>query len=71
MTTKLEITGMSCEHCVRAVRGALEEIENLDVEDVTIGSATVSYDPETVNRSRIADAVREEGYEVISEEAEA
>ena len=61
----LIIEGMSCDHCVRAVRRALEETSGVVVRDVTIGSAEIEYDPTTVDSETIADAIEEEGYTVV------
>lgn len=37
----LAIDGMSCSHCVAAVRGALEELDGVRAESVMIGNAVV------------------------------
>ena len=58
----LTIDGMSCSHCLNAVRGALDRVPGVTVEKVTIGSATVSYDPVRVSVEQIVDAVNDEGY---------
>ena len=44
---KVEFTieGMTCEHCVRAVRGRLEHTPGVKVENVQVGTATIEYDP--------------------------
>ena len=63
----LEIEGMSCEHCVRAVRLALEGVEGVRVEEVAIGRATVEYDESRAMRDAIADAVADEGYMVVAQ----
>jgi copper chaperone len=63
METKIEITGMSCGHCVAAVKRALDGVDGVEVREVAIGSATVAYDPATVSRERIAEAIEDEGYE--------
>jgi copper chaperone len=59
----IDISGMSCDHCVVAVRGALETLSGVRVESVTVGAASVQYEPATVTPSQIADAIRAEGYE--------
>ena len=59
----IAIEGMSCGHCVKAVTGALQELGNVDIEQVSIGSATVSYDPNATPVDRIAQAIRDAGYE--------
>lgn len=60
--TTIAIEGMSCGHCVAAVRGALGRIDGVSVEEVKIGSATVSHDPARVPAARLVEAVEEEGY---------
>ena len=52
----LTIEGMSCEHCVRAVRGRLERTDGVKVDDVTIGSAVIDFDPYWSEMDRIIDA---------------
>ena len=61
---KLTITGMSCGHCVSAVDKALKRMEGVEVEQVAIGSATVSYDPATTSTDKITKAIEDEGYTV-------
>ncbi|HUF30176.1 MAG TPA: heavy-metal-associated domain-containing protein [Gemmatimonadaceae bacterium] len=61
-TVTLTIEGMTCEHCVRAVRGALDKVPATEVESVEIGSATVKYDPTLVNEETLVEAVADEGY---------
>ncbi len=59
----LKIEGMSCEHCVKAVRDALAEVPGVDkVEAVNLdsGEAIVAGTPET---EALLAAVREGGYE--------
>ncbi len=63
--TVLNITGMSCAHCVNAVRKELAKLPGVHVEDVQIGSARVSYDPKLVNERALEAAIREAGYTVI------
>jgi len=58
----LDIDGMSCEHCVRAVRRALEQVDGVRVDDVAIGTARVTYDPALASVEEIVDAVNDEGY---------
>jgi len=58
----LTIEGMSCVHCVSAVKGALAQLPGVEVEDVSIGAATLSYDPSKATVDQIVDAVNDEGY---------
>ena len=66
-TVTLNIGGMSCGHCVRAVTRALESVQGVEVEQVGLGTATVRYDPATTSAARIAAAVEDEGYQVVAE----
>ena len=61
---KLELTieGMTCEHCVRAVRGRLEQTPGVKVTDVQVGAATLEYDPAKTNVDDIEEAIADEGY---------
>ncbi len=58
----LALDGMSCNHCVRAVRAALETVPGVTVDDVTIGEARVHYDAAVVSREAIGEALAREGY---------
>ena len=59
---ELTIEGMSCEHCVRAVRGRLERTPGVKVDDVQVGSATVEFDPATTSVDDLEEAIADEGY---------
>ena len=61
---KLEIAGMSCGHCVSAIRGALEALDGVQVEAVAIGSAVLGFDPERTTRPQIEQAISDAGYDV-------
>ena len=58
----LTIEGMSCDHCLRAVRGRLERTPGVAIEQVAIGSATVQYDPAKTSIDDIEEAIADEGY---------
>jgi copper chaperone CopZ len=63
MQLGLTIDGMSCGHCVGRVRQALEAVPGIRIDALTIGSATVSYDPDRTSPAAIACAVTNAGYE--------
>jgi copper chaperone len=58
----LTIEGMTCEHCVRAVRGRLEKTPGVKVNDVQVGSVRLDYDPARTNVDDIEEAIADEGY---------
>lgn len=60
---RLKIEGMTCDHCVKAVREALSAVPGVDrVEDVDRGrgEALIAGEPPT---EALLAALREEGYE--------
>ncbi|MFD2112217.1 CopZ family metallochaperone [Thiorhodococcus fuscus] len=61
MKTKLQVTGMSCMHCVGAVTKALQQVPGVDQAEVSLEDkqavVTGSADPEAL----IA-AIKEEGF---------
>ena len=59
----MKIRGMSCGHCVGAVTGALKKVDGVTVDEVKVGSATMSYDPARTSRAAIAQAITNAGYE--------
>ncbi len=65
MKKTIEITGMSCGHCVHAVREALSNLASVQVEDVAIGKAVILAAPRTTDDA-IRAAIAEEGFTVTS-----
>lgn len=63
-TLELTIGGMSCQHCVRAVREALESVAGVTVSRVDVGRASLTFDASQSSAAIIADAVTDAGYEV-------
>ena len=61
---ELQIDGMSCGHCVSRVQKALTRVEGVHVDQVDVGSARVSYEPDRVSPRRIREAVEEAGFDV-------
>jgi copper ion binding protein len=66
-TTTFKVSGMTCEHCQRAVAaevGAVDGISDVSV-DLTSGAVTVTA-TRPVDRGAIAAAVDEAGYTLVS-----
>ena len=63
-TIELRIEGMSCEHCVAAVRKALQAVPGVTGVEVDLpsGKATVTMDRERAAVEQLVAAVDEEGY---------
>lgn len=62
----MQISGMTCGHCVSSVKKALEAVPGVSVETVALGSAVVEYDPNAVTTDTIRQAVEDEGYAVTA-----
>jgi copper chaperone len=64
--TVIKVEGMSCEHCVKAVHGALTALPGVSdaAVDLDAGTATVEYDDALVGIAEFTEAIEEEGYDV-------
>jgi copper chaperone len=61
-----DISGMSCGHCVKAVDKALQQVDGVTIEHVSIGSATVSFDEKQTDARSIAQVIDDAGYQVVA-----
>jgi copper chaperone CopZ len=59
------VTGMTCDHCVRAVTGELTKLPGVRAVDVDLGTghATVTSD-EPLDSASVVAAIEEAGYEL-------
>ena len=66
-TTILQVKGMSCGHCVKAVEGSVGELNG--VQSVTVkletGEVKVQYDSAMVTLDTIKETIDEQGYDVL------
>ncbi|WP_448624039.1 heavy-metal-associated domain-containing protein [Geodermatophilus sp. URMC 64] len=65
-TTTFQVTGMTCDHCRRAVTEEIGRVDGVTgvVVDVPTGTVTVSAE-HPVDRADIAAAVDEAGYVLV------
>jgi len=61
---KIAIEGMSCQHCVMAVKKALGGVPGVLESDVQIGSAVIKYDENKVQKEEIETKIEAAGYKV-------
>jgi len=59
---KLKITGMTCGHCVAAVKKSLEAVPGVSAASVELASGEAVVEG-TTDIDALCAAVREEGYE--------
>lgn len=62
----LNVKGMSCGHCVKAVEGSVGTLAGVDLVKVNLeeGQVEVSYDNDKVSLAQIKDAIDDQGYDV-------
>jgi copper chaperone len=63
--TELKIEGMSCGHCVMALKKELGKIESIKIVNVEIGRAVIETDKMESVRPDIEKAVSEAGFSLV------
>jgi len=64
-TVTLQVEGMSCQHCVHSIEGALREIGAVGNVDLKNNAVSVSFDEEKLALEQVKEAIEEQGYEVV------
>jgi len=65
MNQVFQVEGMTCGHCVRAVTGAIQEIDSAATVQVDLATGTVEVASERP-RGELANAIREAGYDTAA-----
>lgn len=65
-TIELSITGMTCDHCVNSVTGALKDVEGVKDAVVSLDEKRATVTAESVDIAALIAAVEEEGYEAAA-----
>lgn len=62
----IRVEGMSCQHCLKAVEGALTALEGVSEARVSLqeGNVAVSYDSARVSPAEMKAAIEGQGYDV-------
>ena len=63
MEKELKVSGMSCEHCVKRVKTAVESVEGVNSASVDLNSGTVKFSAEKDVAKEVIDKIKEAGYE--------
>ena len=64
-SAEFKIEGMTCNHCVMAVKKELQKIPGVQVEDVQIGHARVSFDESRTSEKVLSTAIEDAGYAIV------
>lgn len=62
-TTEFSVSGMTCDHCVRAVTEAIEDVAGVKEASVSLDAGKATVQHESADLDAILEAIREEGYE--------
>jgi copper chaperone len=64
---KINVGGMTCEHCVKTVTNAISALPGVGKVKVSLkaNTATVEYDADKVTLDAIHTAIKEEEYDVL------
>ncbi|WP_277584261.1 copper chaperone CopZ [Psychrobacillus antarcticus] len=62
----LNVSGMTCGHCVSAVEGSVGKLDGVQEVKVhlDLGKVEVAFDQEKVNVDKIKAAIDDQGYDV-------
>ncbi|PIC86437.1 copper resistance protein CopZ [Sporosarcina sp. P20a] len=65
-TTTLNVKGMTCNHCVQAVEGALTELSGVEraLVDLKAENVVVQFDDSVVTVDKMTEAIEDQGYDV-------
>ncbi|MGE5595837.1 MAG: CopZ family metallochaperone [Hyphomicrobiales bacterium] len=61
-TLELDITGMTCDHCVRAITNAVNEVQGVTQAKVSLDEKKAVVEGEQLDPKAIIAAIEEEGY---------
>jgi copper chaperone len=61
----LQVQGMSCGHCVKAVETAVQQIGAEASVNLEKGAVTVQYDDSKITVDQIKEAIEDQGYDVV------
>ncbi|WP_028559642.1 copper ion binding protein [Paenibacillus pinihumi] len=61
----IQVEGMSCQHCVNSIEGALKEMGAKGKVDLKNNSVDVSFDENQITIELIKEAIEDQGYDVV------
>ena len=63
----LNVQGMSCGHCVKAIEGSVSQLAGVNVVNVKLDEAKVdvSFDEGKVSLEQIKETIDDQGYDVV------
>ncbi len=63
----LNVKGMSCGHCVKAVESSVGELNGVDSVNVNLeaGQVAIAFDSAAVTLDTIKETIDDQGYDVV------
>ncbi|WP_079529097.1 MULTISPECIES: copper ion binding protein [Halobacillus] len=67
MQLTLEVNGMTCSHCEKAVKDVLTKLEGVHAVEVDVdsGKTTIAYDESYVSKELMKEAIEAQGYKPV------
>ncbi|WIV12284.1 copper ion binding protein [Proteiniborus sp. MB09-C3] len=65
MKKTLTVEGMNCQHCVKAVKNALSQLEGVKSVEVDLAAKKVEVEGDNLQDAAIKEAIEDAGYEVV------
>lgn len=61
----LNVEGMSCNHCVKSVEGAVAGLGATGKVDLAAKKVSITYDETKLTVDQLKEAIEEQGYDVV------
>ncbi|AOZ92507.1 copper ion binding protein [Paenibacillus crassostreae] len=61
----LNVEGMSCNHCLNAVEGAVKSVGATGKVDLSLKKVDIEFDENKVSLDHIKKAIVDQGYDVV------
>lgn len=61
----MNVEGMSCNHCVKSVEGAVAGLGATGKVDLAAKKVTITYDETKLTVDQLKEAIEEQGYDVV------
>ncbi|MBB3111791.1 copper chaperone [Paenibacillus phyllosphaerae] len=65
MKTTLNVQGMSCQHCVNSIEGALKTKGVTAKVDLAANQVTVEFDENKISVAIVKETIEEQGYDIV------
>jgi copper chaperone len=64
-TVTFQVKGMSCNHCVNSIEGAVREAGATAKVDLGAGTVTVQFEESKLSEAALKETIEEQGYDIV------